>query len=94
LTQLSDAHAQLATHAVDEFGEHTCVVDAAPASIARGLNEMLADPGRSRAMGEIGRAHVIAHYGWSSVGRRMADLYRSVLERRGLERREKGAGLP
>jgi glycosyltransferase involved in cell wall biosynthesis len=71
-----------------------CVVDAAPASIARGLNEMLADPGRSRAMGEIGRAHVIAHYGWSSVGRRMADLYRSVLERRGLERREKGAGLP
>jgi len=41
-----------------------CVVDAAPASIADGLNTMLADPGRSRAMGETGRAHVIAHCGW------------------------------
>ena len=44
-----------------------CVVDAAPASIAVGLEAMLADSGRSRAMGELlGRAHVAAHYGWSA----------------------------
>jgi hypothetical protein len=32
-------------------------------------------------MGEAGRAHVMAHYGWPSVGRRMAKLYESLLER-------------
>ena len=36
----------------------------------------------SRAMGEIGRQHVIANYGWPSVARRMEGLYRSILEAR------------
>ena len=58
-----------------------CVVDAAPAAIAAGINAMLDDPAGSRAMGEAGRAHVVAHYGWPSVARRMADLYSSVAER-------------
>jgi glycosyltransferase involved in cell wall biosynthesis len=57
------------------------VVEAAPASIAASINAMLDDPAGSRAMGEAGRAHVVAHYGWPSVARRMADLYGSVAER-------------
>ncbi len=46
---------------------------------------MLSDAAGSRAMGEAGRAHVVAHYGWPSVARRMVGLYTSVLE--GEERR-------
>ena len=65
------------------------VVDATPASIAAGINAMLDDPAGSRAMGEAGRAHVVAHYGWPSVARRMAGLYGSVAERR-----KRGAAEP
>jgi glycosyltransferase involved in cell wall biosynthesis len=56
------------------------VVDPSPAGIANGLNALLADPVASRAMGEAGRTHVVAHYGWQSVARRMDDLYRAVLQ--------------
>jgi len=56
------------------------VVEAAPASIAAAISAMLDDPAASRAMGEAGRAHVVAHYGWPSIARRMADLYGSVAE--------------
>jgi glycosyltransferase involved in cell wall biosynthesis len=63
------------------------VIDPAPASIAAELAAMLSDAAGSRAMGEIGRAHVAAHYGWPSVGRRMAGLYTSVLEEKGAGRR-------
>ena len=55
------------------------VVDPSPGGIASGLNSLLADGAASRAMGEAGRAHVIARYGWQAVARRMEDLYRSVL---------------
>jgi len=55
------------------------VVDPSPAGIANGLNSLLADAGASLAMGEAGRAHVVAHYSWQAVARRMEDLYRSVL---------------
>jgi glycosyltransferase involved in cell wall biosynthesis len=55
------------------------VVDPSPAGIARGLNTLLADPASSRAMGEVGREHVMAHYGWQAVARLMEDLYRTVL---------------
>jgi glycosyltransferase involved in cell wall biosynthesis len=65
------------------------VVDPDPASIAGALETMLADPAGSRAMGERGRAHVIAHFGWTSVARRMADLYQSLLTGR-----SKGAVAP
>jgi glycosyltransferase involved in cell wall biosynthesis len=58
------------------------VVDGTPASIAAGIRAMLDDPAGCRAMGEAGRAHVVAHYGWPSMARRMADLYASVAERR------------
>jgi glycosyltransferase involved in cell wall biosynthesis len=58
------------------------VVDGAPSSIAAGLKAMLADEARSRAMGEVGRAHVIANHGWRSVARRMSELYGTVLKQR------------
>lgn len=66
---------------VSEIGAG-CVIDPAPASIAAGLAAMLSDASGSRAMGEAGRAHVAAHYGWPGIARRMADLYGSVAERR------------
>jgi glycosyltransferase involved in cell wall biosynthesis len=56
------------------------VVDPSVDGIAAGLNALLADAGKSRAMGEIGRQHVIAKYGWASVAQRMDGLYRSILE--------------
>jgi glycosyltransferase involved in cell wall biosynthesis len=55
------------------------VVDPSPASIASGLNELMSDREASRTMGEAGRSHVVAHYSWQAVARRMEDLYRSVL---------------
>ncbi len=58
------------------------VVTPSPDAIAAGLNALLSDAGESRAMGEIGRQHVIANYGWPSVARRMEGLYRSILEAR------------
>jgi glycosyltransferase involved in cell wall biosynthesis len=55
------------------------VVDPSPAGIASGLKLLLGDAVASRAMGEAGRSHVMAHYSWHAVARRMEDLYRSVL---------------
>ncbi len=55
------------------------VVDPSPAGIASGLRSLLGDTVASRVMGEAGRSHVVAHYSWQAVARRMEDLYRSVL---------------
>lgn len=54
------------------------VVEPAPAAIAEGLNALLADATRSRAMGETGRALVVEHYGWPTIAHRMEALYRSL----------------
>ncbi len=54
------------------------VVDAAPDAVAQGLATLLDDPAASRAMGEAGRAHVVARYGWPAVAGRMEELYRSL----------------
>ena len=54
------------------------VVDPAPAAIAQGLSTLLADAGRSCAMGEAGRAFVVDQYGWPAIARRMEALYRSL----------------
>ncbi len=59
------------------------VTDPTPEGIAQGLIALLSNEQASRAMGERGRAHVIAHYGWSAVARRMEGLYRTVLDRAG-----------
>ena len=54
------------------------VVDPTPAAIAEGLNALLEDAARSRAMGESGKALVVERYGWLTIARRMEELYRSV----------------
>jgi glycosyltransferase involved in cell wall biosynthesis len=54
------------------------VVEPAPAAIAAGLNALLADAARSRAMGETGRALVVEQYGWPMIARRMEALYNSL----------------
>lgn len=56
------------------------VVEATPAAIGRGLEEVVADELGRRAMGDAGRAHVLAHYGWPAIAERVAGLYRSILE--------------
>ncbi len=58
------------------------VVEATPASIAAGINALLDDPSGSRAMGEVGRAHVVARYGWPKIAHRMTDLYEAISRRR------------
>jgi glycosyltransferase involved in cell wall biosynthesis len=55
------------------------IVEGTPDSIAAGLSKLLADASGRRLMGEAGRAHVVAHYGWSAVAQQMEGLYRSVL---------------
>jgi glycosyltransferase involved in cell wall biosynthesis len=57
------------------------IVDPSPAGIASGLEMLLADAAASKAMGEAGRAHVVANYSWQAVARRMEDLYLGVLHR-------------
>ncbi|WP_428681625.1 glycosyltransferase [Reyranella sp.] len=54
------------------------VVDPTPSAIAAGLRTLFADPELCRQRGEAGRRHVIEHYGWPAVARRMAELYRSI----------------
>jgi glycosyltransferase involved in cell wall biosynthesis len=55
------------------------LVDPSPAAIAQGLNSLLADAAACKNMGQAGRAHVMAHYTWPAVARRVEELYRSVL---------------
>jgi len=40
---------------------------------------LLADPEKRKAMGNAGRAHVVAHYGWPAIAQEMEVFYRSVL---------------
>jgi glycosyltransferase involved in cell wall biosynthesis len=54
------------------------VTEPSPRGIAAGMNSLLADALASQAMGEAGRRHVVAHYGWPSVAGRMEELYRSL----------------
>jgi glycosyltransferase involved in cell wall biosynthesis len=55
------------------------VVEGAPEAVAAGLNILLADASRRMAMGDAGRAHVVARYGWPAVVGQMEALYRSAL---------------
>ncbi len=58
------------------------VVKPSPEGIEAGLKSLLSDPVLSRAMGAIGREHVIANYGWPSVARRMEGGYTARSSRR------------
>src|SRR5262249_35355864 len=55
------------------------VVEGTAEALAGGLNTLLADPAKRKAMGNGGRAHVVAHYGWPAIAQEMEALYRSVL---------------
>jgi len=55
------------------------VVEGSPDAIAAGLKTLLEDADGRRRMGEAGRTHVVAHYGWPAVAGQMEALYRSVL---------------
>lgn len=55
------------------------VVQGTPEGIGSGLRMLLDDAEVSRTMGEVGRAHVLAHYGWGAIAQQMEELYRSVL---------------
>ena len=46
-----------------------------PDAFARRVNELLADPERSRAFGEAGRRRVLDRFTWTAVARTTADLY-------------------
>ena len=63
---------------VRSVGAGVVVQPSAP-EIAAGLVQLLADPAASRAMGERGRDHVIAHYSWAAVAHRMEQLYAALL---------------
>jgi starch synthase len=47
--------------------------------IAARLSELLSDPGRAKAMGESGRARVVAEFSWAAVARQVFDLYRTLV---------------
>ncbi len=59
------------------------VVEPTTAAIATGLSTMFADPETCHRQGEAGRQHVIDHYGWTAIARRMAALYRSIADESG-----------
>lgn len=59
------------------------VVEGSAEAVAAGLNTLLADPAKRKAMGNAGCAHVVAHYGWPAIAQQMEALYRSVLTARG-----------
>ncbi|MDQ2785544.1 MAG: glycosyltransferase family 4 protein, partial [Chloroflexota bacterium] len=50
-----------------------------PQALAAALRTLLHDPERRRAMGEAGRAHVVAHFAWLVVTDHVSRLYREAL---------------
>jgi glycosyltransferase involved in cell wall biosynthesis len=54
------------------------VVDGEPAPIGAALERLASDPVLARRMGEEGRRHVAAHYGWPSVAQQMEAVYESI----------------
>ena len=59
------------------------VVGADPDSIGGALKRLVDDKAAARAMGERGRACVVARYGWPAVASRMEEVYRAAVGNRG-----------
>jgi glycosyltransferase involved in cell wall biosynthesis len=57
------------------------VVAPTPEALTAALAELLADPGRLRAMGARGRELVASDYTWEAIVRRVEDVYREGIER-------------
>jgi len=47
--------------------------------LATGINALMADPARRRAMGEAGRRRAVEHFGWDAIARQTVELYERVL---------------
>jgi glycogen synthase len=47
--------------------------------LAAGINALMADPARRRAMGEAGRRRAVEHFGWDAIARQTVELYERVL---------------
>jgi starch synthase len=47
------------------------------ATLARQLNELVADTGRAAAMGRAGRERVVREFGWDTIARRTVEIYES-----------------
>jgi alpha-maltose-1-phosphate synthase len=50
--------------------------------LAARIDELVADPGRARAMGEAGRRRVVEHFDWAVIAERTAALYQRVVHAR------------
>ena len=48
------------------------------ADLAAALNRVLADPGRTAAMGRAGRARAVEHFSWASAAARTLEIYRAA----------------
>jgi glycosyltransferase involved in cell wall biosynthesis len=57
------------------------VVDPTSEALIAALADLLADPGRLRAMGARGRELVARDYTWEAIVRRVEDVYREGIER-------------
>jgi starch synthase len=49
------------------------------AGLAEAVNELVADPDRTRAMGKAGRVRAVEQFAWSSVAEQTLAVYRKVL---------------
>lgn len=58
------------------------VVNGAPASLAKGINELIISPKKSKIMGESARRQVMEKYSWEAVASRMAVAYEKMLQSR------------
>ena len=47
--------------------------------LAAAIEELMADPARSEAMGRAGRQRAVEHFGWDAIARRTVDLYRTLV---------------
>jgi starch synthase len=46
--------------------------------LADAMGDLLADPARARALGAAGRARAVADFGWATIARRTAEIYRTA----------------
>lgn len=49
------------------------------ADLAAGMDEVLANPAKAKAMGQAGRQRVLDHFSWQEIARQTVGLYRSLL---------------
>jgi glycosyltransferase involved in cell wall biosynthesis len=66
---------------VEENGYGICVDPLDPAAIAAGFRRIMDDPGEAERMGARGREAVRQSYSWEPEGRKLLDLYATLLGR-------------